>query len=226
MSDVVGTSTVTLGRGEDRPRGVSVAAGGVTAGRASESPDTQPEAFLGSRTALGAGHRGVGGRHQHHLPARPRTPLDQFRLHAPIAASAALRAIRDLARNFGLKSSTAIRWWLSTTRLAHCRASWVFCRAAFLCDPGGLPLRAQVALRRGLALGPATTGHLALALARSAAHRLRWPRCGRSKAGSVVVAVVLTPQSTPMAGRFASGLPAAASRRTTNDAYQWPRLSW
>ena len=38
MSDVVGTGTVALGRGEDRPRGVEVAAGGVAAGRALEGP--------------------------------------------------------------------------------------------------------------------------------------------------------------------------------------------
>ena len=39
----------------------------------------------------------------------------------PIALSAALRAIVDLARNFGLKSSTAMVWWSATTFLAHAR---------------------------------------------------------------------------------------------------------
>jgi len=56
------------------------------------------------------------------------------RLAAPIAASAALRAIVDLARNSDRKSSTAMVWWLSTTRLAQTRAAWVFCRAAFFCS--------------------------------------------------------------------------------------------
>ncbi len=41
---------------------------------------------------------------------------------APIAASAALRAMVDFARNFGRKSSTASASWSRTTFLAHLRA--------------------------------------------------------------------------------------------------------
>lgn len=53
---------------------------------------------------------------------------------AEIAASAALRAIVDLARNFGRKSSTA-RWSKSVTRrLAQARAPSCRCRAIFLCS--------------------------------------------------------------------------------------------
>ncbi|GAA2715375.1 hypothetical protein Apa02nite_093600 [Actinoplanes palleronii] len=78
MSHVVGTGTVAFSRGEDRPRGVEVAVGGEAAGRALEDAYAQSEAEIGSLSTLGAGHRGVGGRHQHHLPARPHTRLDQF----------------------------------------------------------------------------------------------------------------------------------------------------
>jgi hypothetical protein len=55
-------------------------------------------------------------------------------LVALIAASAALRAIVVFARNFGLKSSTAIRSWSRTTALAHLRP--VSCRweATFRCS--------------------------------------------------------------------------------------------
>jgi hypothetical protein len=53
-------------------------------------------------------------------------------LVAPMAASAALRAIDVLARNFGRKSSTAMASWSVTTRLAHLRAVSCRCRATFL----------------------------------------------------------------------------------------------
>lgn len=55
-------------------------------------------------------------------PARlPRSIRARFA--AAIATSAVLRAILDFARNFGVKSSTAIIWWLSTTFFAHTRES-------------------------------------------------------------------------------------------------------
>jgi hypothetical protein len=69
MSYVVGTGTVAFSRGKDRPCGVEVTACGKPAGCALEGSDTQSEAKTGSLVALGAGHRGVGGRNQHHLPA-------------------------------------------------------------------------------------------------------------------------------------------------------------
>ncbi len=53
------------------------------------------------------------------------------RLVAPIAASAALRAIDVRARNLGLKSSTAITSWSRTTLFAHLRAVSWRCRAIF-----------------------------------------------------------------------------------------------
>ena len=64
-------------RGEDHPRGVPVAPGGMPAGFAPEGSFIQPEAQLVSREALRTGHRGVGGRNQHHLPARPLATFGQ-----------------------------------------------------------------------------------------------------------------------------------------------------
>ncbi|WP_238071679.1 hypothetical protein [Rhodococcus zopfii] len=65
-------------------------------------------------------------------PARlPRSTDSLFTVAT--AASAALRAMVDFARNPGMKSSTAIRWCASTTVLAQIRPSCRFCRAAFFC---------------------------------------------------------------------------------------------
>src|SRR5205823_765545 len=53
---------------------------------------------------------------------------------ALIAASAALRAIVDFARNFGRKSSTAMASWSVTTFFAHLRPVSSRRRAIFLCS--------------------------------------------------------------------------------------------
>ncbi len=56
---------VSSSRGQDRPGGVSVSSGDVSTGRALESSLRQRQAVLGSRPALAAHHRCVGGRHDH-----------------------------------------------------------------------------------------------------------------------------------------------------------------
>ncbi|GAA3147342.1 hypothetical protein GCM10020255_025800 [Rhodococcus baikonurensis] len=66
-------------------------------------------------------------------PARSPRSISS-RLADPIAASAAFLAIVDFDKNFGEKSSTAIRSWFSTTAFAHTRASCEFWRAAFFCN--------------------------------------------------------------------------------------------
>ena len=80
MSYVVGTGMAAFCHGEDHPRSVPVAPGGMPARFAPEGSFTQPGALLVSREALRAGHRGVGGRNQHHLPARPLAASGQFPL--------------------------------------------------------------------------------------------------------------------------------------------------
>ena len=79
MSDIVGTSTVSFCRGEDHARSVAVPVRGVATVQAPEGPFGQPEARLFLAT-LRAGHRGAGGRNQHHLPARPPATLNKFPL--------------------------------------------------------------------------------------------------------------------------------------------------
>ncbi len=79
MSDVVNTDTVEFYRGrQNHVGGVAVTVSGISACRAPERSFTQREPLLGSRTTTRASHRRIGGRHQHHLPARPRRPFDQF----------------------------------------------------------------------------------------------------------------------------------------------------
>ena len=77
MSYVVSTGMAAFCHGEDHPRSVPVAPGGMPAGFAPEGSFTQPGAQLVSREALRAGHRGVSGRDQHHLPARPLATFGQ-----------------------------------------------------------------------------------------------------------------------------------------------------
>ena len=95
MAYVVGTCTAAFCRGEDHPRGVPVPTGGVPATRAVEGPFGQPEAHLFLAT-LRAGHRGVGGRNQHHLPARPQATLHKF----PLGCTD--RCVGGFARHGGL----------------------------------------------------------------------------------------------------------------------------
>ena len=78
MSYVVSTCMAAFCHGQDHPGGVPVPVRDIAAGRAPENPFIEREAFLGSRTALSARHGGVGGRYQHHLPARPHATLDKF----------------------------------------------------------------------------------------------------------------------------------------------------
>ena len=77
----------------------------------------------------------AGGTSTTFRPARWPHPVSS-RLAAPIAASAALRAIVDLARNSGRKSSTAIIWWRSATR----RLPTLWTNSYFVATAGGATL--------------------------------------------------------------------------------------
>lgn len=164
MSDVVGTGTDTLCRGEDRPRGVEVPISGVTADRALECPDTQPEAFRGSRSALGAGHRGVGGRHQHHLPARPHTPVDQLTFTGPDSGVGRLTSRGGSGQELRLEVLDRDQVVAGDHPGGPLAGVVGVLPGGFLLDLGCLPLRVQVALRRGRALRSPPAGHPALGL--------------------------------------------------------------
>ena len=109
MSHILNTSVAPFCHSQDHPGSVPVTACDYAAGFAPEGSFSESEWLLGSRETLGTRHGCIGGLDQHHLPASPLGTVDQSRLAAPIAASAAFLAIVDLERNFGLKSSTAIR---------------------------------------------------------------------------------------------------------------------
>ena len=106
-------------------------------------------------------------------PARPCRSVRSSACRVPM--SAALRAILERARNLARKSSTAMSWWLSTTRLAQVRAAWVFCRAAFF-SIRALTFRALTyPLDGACPRGRLRRAIFRCARASSAAHRRRWP---------------------------------------------------
>jgi len=162
MSDVVGTGTVAFSRGEDRPRGVDVTVGAVSAGRAVENSYTQPEALLGSRSAHGAGHRGVSRRHQHHPPARPPATLDQFPFTRPD------RRIRRFTGHTRLGQEPRFEILHSDQRvllddgLGPDTGVVGVLPGRLLRDPSRPAFRLQIALRRCVAFGPAPAGPRAL----------------------------------------------------------------
>jgi len=84
---------------------------------ASEGSFGEFEVPLGSRETPRTRHRRIGGSHQHHLPAGPHATVDQFGLRRADGRVGGLAGHRGLARNFGVKSSTAIKWsvWYRTT---------------------------------------------------------------------------------------------------------------
>ena len=93
MSYSVSTGRVETSPGQNHSGSVSVAVRDGSAGFAHENPFRQQQAGLGSRAATAACHCRVGGRHQHHLSARPRGILDQRCLGGSDSA------VRGLARH-------------------------------------------------------------------------------------------------------------------------------
>jgi hypothetical protein len=160
MAYVVGTAAAAFCRGEDHPRSVPVTARGVPAGPAPESSFGQPGARL-SLAALRAGHRGVGGRYQHHLAARPGATLDQFPL------GRADRGVGGFARHRGPGQETGPdvldRDGLviaGDTLSPGARCVGVLPPGLFV-QPGSLPPGVLVALGLGLA-APVPARHPAL----------------------------------------------------------------
>ena len=164
MSYVVSTGTVAFSRGKDRPCGVSVAAVCVATVAALEDAQTQAEPFLGSRTALGAGHRGVGGRHQHHLPTRPRTFVDQFSFARADRRVGRFAGHPRLGQELRLEVLHGDQRMVVDDPLGPLSRVVGVLPGGLLFDPGRLPLGGQVTLGRGLSLRSAAPGHGALGL--------------------------------------------------------------
>ncbi len=101
MSDSVNTNTLAFYRGKDRPCGVAVSPGGVTAGPAPENSFRQWESLLGSRETTRTRHRCVGGRHNHHRPASPRSGSDQFTFRCTDSVVGSFTRHRGLEQELG-----------------------------------------------------------------------------------------------------------------------------
>ncbi len=179
--------------------------------------------MLGSRSALRTVHRGVRGVHQMHRPPVLAGHLDQRRLGRTDRGIGGLTGHVDLARNFGLKSSTAKASWSTDHALGPLAGGVLTLPGHLLVQLRGLPLRFAVALRRGLPLLRLPAGHHPLVAARGAGRRSsRAAAWGRSWSSDVVVAVSLTPQSMPIT-RPVAGRPRARwrqRRRRTRRRYR------
>ena len=224
MSYVVSTCMATFCHGQDHPGGVPVPVRDIAAGRAPENPFIEGEAFLGSRTALSARHGGVGGRYQHHLPARPHATLGKFPF------SRGDRSVRGFPRHRGPGQEPGPEV-LDGDGLVVVH------------DPlgphpgrvGVLALSVLVQLR-GLAPGPpVATGWGLPALAAPAGHLpLRFGEFGGAAFPVPAVRQVIGGISCRRGGGHTQSIPippsasgaCSVSRVTTNEAYQWPRLSW
>ena len=158
-SCAIGTSRVETSPDEHHACGVLVPWGHGSARGAGVGAFTQRQCVLGSRIAAArspswCARGGPGGR-----PARACGPSRSGPvLVAPMAASAALRAMVVLARNFGRKSSTAMASWSRTTFLAHLRPVSCTLPGDLLVRLRPQLLRLAVALRPGPALLAACGG--------------------------------------------------------------------
>ena len=108
------SNSFSTGRVETRPvqndsGSISITILDHSAGPANENPFRQQQAGLGSRTAAAARHRRVGGRHQHHLSARP---LGIFNQHRFTRADGTVRSLTRHTR-LGQKS------WLEVLDRQH-----------------------------------------------------------------------------------------------------------
>jgi len=95
MSDVVNTSVAPLCHSQDHPGSVPVPAVSESALLAQEDSFREPESLLGSRETTRTRHRRIRGLYQHHPPAGPYSPFDQFPLRG------ADRRIRSLTGHVG-----------------------------------------------------------------------------------------------------------------------------
>ena len=141
------------------------------------------------------------GRHRHHRSATPACHVRSVLPWLHLSQHARSCGHRGHRQNRRLEVLHGDQLVVLDHRLAHARVSWTFCRAPFAWS------LSAARLARRYPFDAATPfvwrrAILCWALASSAAHRLRCPRNGRSEAGSVVVAVVDTPQSMPMAHRL------------------------
>ncbi len=193
MSDSVNVSTerpcgVSPCRGQDRPGGVSVSSVGVSAGRALESSLRQRQAVLGSRPALAARHRCVGGRHYHHRSACPLGVSDQFAFSGPDGVIGCLTRHRGLEQKLGAEVFHRDQMIARHDAARPLAGRVLTLPGDFLVHDGSLLLCLPITARRFLAGFGFTSGHAALIFRELACGGFRvlgrfevelWFRCGR-----------------------------------------------
>src|SRR5882757_303199 len=145
--------------GQDHPGCVPVALSGMPALFAPEGPFGEPEPLLGSRKTTRTRHRGVCGRHQHHLPARPLAPFDQF----PFGG--ANGGIGRFPRHTRARQESRPEVFHGDCLVVLDHGTRPLPRgvdvlpSGFLVQRGGLTPRPQVTLRRGLPASAAPASH-------------------------------------------------------------------
>ena len=162
MSNSFSTGRVETSPVQNDSGSISVAILDHSAGSADENPFRQQQAGLGSRTATAARHRRVGGRHQHHLSARPLGILNQHRL------GGADGTIGRFARHMRLSQKS----WLEVLDRQHPVVGDDFSRPLTRCVlslPGDLLVELghsafgfEVTLGRALAAGRLAPSHCSL----------------------------------------------------------------
>lgn len=179
MSDIVSTCTDPFCHGKDRPRSVFVSPEDQTAGRTDEGSFGQFESLRGSCVATRAGHRGVGGRYQHHLPARPHATFDQGPLDATDRSVCGLPGHRGLGQELRLEVFDRDQVMVSDDPVSPLQRVVAGLPDGLLGDLRGLSLRLLVALRLGVPARPAPAGHLPLGLRQFGGAPLPVPTVGQ-----------------------------------------------
>jgi hypothetical protein len=162
MSYSVSTGRVETSPVQNDSGSVSVAIFDDSAGFADEGPLRQQQAGLGSRTATAARHRRVGGRHQHHLSARPLGILDQHRF------ARADGAVGGPARHTGLSQKLWLEVFNGQRPMVGNNSGGPLARrvlplaADFLGQLGDGAFRAELTVRRPLAVGRFAQSHCSL----------------------------------------------------------------
>ena len=227
MSYVVNASAAPFCYSKDHPCGVRVTVFFYSADRAYEGSLGQVQVLPGSRETPGTCHRRVCGPYQHHLPAGPPAVLDQGSLQGAHAVVGGFPGHGGLGEELRLEV-------LDRDQVMGCGDPACPLPSVVLVLPRGVLVRLRSGPPRTLVAAGLRTAEFSpsrrprrliarCARARAAAARLRCAGHGKSNAGSVATAGVLTPQSMPML--LSAGGSGVTSRVTTNDAYQWPRLS-
>ncbi len=162
MSDGLSTSQGSLSLDQNRSGSVAVASCGVTAGRAREDSFGQFQSLLGSRETTRTRHCCVGGRHDHHISARPRGVGKKFTFGLSDSVVRCFTGHRGLEQELGTEIFDRDQL-VSGDDFAGPRPGCVLALAGhLLMQSSGLLFRCSVAPRTCLSRCGFTPSHTAL----------------------------------------------------------------